>query len=195
MLAKGELNWLKGGIALALVAVLAILLVKPLGVSTQFIVTDTMIWSAVDDNIVQTEDRNGKTVYSSPNAYINKSGGSYAKSASNPINYSYVFVLAMFIGALLSSMFGGPKPSAEEKKVPDVFQRRFGYKPAMRFAFAFVGGFIALIGARLAGGCTSGHMISGVMQTSVSGYLFMVGVFVVAIPTAILVYGRKPANT
>lgn len=194
MLAKGELNWLKGGIALAAVAVLAIVLVKPLGVSTQFIVTDTIIWKSLDNEIVQTEEIDGQTQYSSPNAYINKSRGSYAKSASNPVNYSYIFVLAMFVGALLSSMFGGPKPSAEDKKVPEVFQRRFGYKPAMRFAFAFVGGFIALIGARLAGGCTSGHMISGVMQTSVSGYVFMLGVFAVGVPTAILLYGWKPAD-
>ena len=194
MLEKGELNWLKGGIALASVTILAILLVKPLGVSTQFVVTDTIIWKAFDDNIVHTEEVDGQLKYSSPNAYINKSKGSYAKSASNPVNYSYIFVLSMVIGAMLSSMFGGPKPSSEDKKVPRVFATRFGYQPYMRFAFAFLGGFIALIGARLAGGCTSGHMISGIMQTSVSGYLFMVGAFMIAIPATILIYGWKPSK-
>jgi hypothetical protein len=55
---------------------------------------------------------------------------------------------------------------------------------------AFIGGFLVLYGARLAGGCTSGHMMSGMMQTSVSGYLFAVGAFAAAIPAAILMYGR-----
>jgi len=45
-----------------------------------------------------------------------------------------------------------------------------------------------LIGARLAGGCTSGHMMSGMMQTSLSGYLFALGTFAVAVPVAILMY-------
>lgn len=33
---KGEWNWLKGGLAMAAVAIAAFLLVKPIGVSTQF---------------------------------------------------------------------------------------------------------------------------------------------------------------
>ena len=59
------------------------------------------------------------------------------------------------------------------------------------FAAAFSGGVLLLFGARLAGGCTSGHMMSGMMQTSLSGYLFALGAFAVAIPTAILVFGRR----
>jgi len=34
-------------------------------------------------------------------------------------------------------------------------------------------------------------MMSGMMQTSVSGYLFAVGAFAAAIPIALLIYGRK----
>lgn len=47
-----------------------------------------------------------------------------------------------------------------------------------------------LFGARLAGGCTSGHMMSGIMQTSLSGYLFALGAFAVAIPVAIIMYKK-----
>ena len=39
----------------------------------------------------------------------------------------------------------------------------------------------------MADGCTSGHMMSGMMQGSVSGYIFAGAVFAVAIPTALLV--------
>lgn len=50
----------------------------------------------------------------------------------------------------------------------------------------FLGGFLLLFGARFAGGCTSGHIMSGMMQSSVSGYVFAGVVFAVAIPTAII---------
>lgn len=191
MLPAGEYGWLKGGIALAFIASLAIIVIKPLGVSTQFVVTDTMIWSVFDKDLIQETEVDGKIRYSSDNSYINKSKGSYAKSAKNPINYGYIFVLSMIVGALLSSMFGGPKASAEDKRVPAAFQKRYGYKPAKRYVFAFIGGALALYGARLAGGCTSGHMVSGMLQTSISGYLFALAVFMVAIPTAIVLYGVK----
>lgn len=191
MIRPGEFSWLKGGLALALVAAIATILVKPIGVSTQFVVTDTILWKTVDNNIVQVIDKDGKKHYSSPNGYINKARGSYAHSASNPINYSYVFVLSMMIGAMLSSVFGGPKPTAKEKQVPEAFERRYGFNPKKRYLFAFIGGIFTLFGARMAGGCTSGHMISGMLQTAVSGYVFAFGVFLVAIPTALLVYGIK----
>ena len=51
------------------------------------------------------------------------------------------------------------------------------------YVLPFIGGILLLYGARMAGGCTSGHM----MQGSVSGYAFAASVFVVAIPTALIV--------
>jgi len=54
-----------------------------------------------------------------------------------------------------------------------------------------LGGFIVLYGARLAGGCTSGHMMSGMMQTAVSGYLFAAGAFAAAVPVALMMYRKE----
>ena len=51
---------------------------------------------------------------------------------------------------------------------------------------SFIGGFLVILGARFAGGCTSGHAISGGIQLAASGYLFMLGVFALGIPTAFL---------
>ncbi|WP_422158141.1 YeeE/YedE thiosulfate transporter family protein [Lentibacter algarum] len=48
-----------------------------------------------------------------------------------------------------------------------------------------------LPGARLAGGCTSGHMMSGMMQTAVSGYLFAAGAFAAAVPVALMMYRKE----
>lgn len=59
-----------------------------------------------------------------------------------------------------------------------------------RYLVAFIGGFLVLYGARLAGGCTSGHMMSGMMQTAVSGYIFAAGAFAAAVPVAILMYKK-----
>jgi uncharacterized membrane protein YedE/YeeE len=55
----------------------------------------------------------------------------------------------------------------------------------------FFAGILVLFGARLAGGCTSGHMMSGMMQTSLSGYLFALGAFAAAVPAAVLLYKRN----
>jgi uncharacterized membrane protein YedE/YeeE len=53
-----------------------------------------------------------------------------------------------------------------------------------RYRDAFLGGFLIIFGARIAGGCTSGHIISGITQLSVSGMIFAAGVFASGIFTA-----------
>ncbi len=187
---EGQLNWFKGGILLAIAFSLAVWVVKPIGVSTQFVIADGIILSLFTDDLIK-EDPHTKTGYSSTNAYLNKSGGKYAKNAANPLNYSLIFVFAIILGAFISNKLKGPRPSNEDKTAPKVFRTRFPNNPTARYLIAFAGGFLVLFGARLAGGCTSGHMMSGMMQTALSGYLFTVGAFAVAIPAAILIYGRK----
>ncbi|MBU3259938.1 YeeE/YedE family protein [Roseovarius sp. PS-C2] len=180
------LNWKAGGVVLGLVFFLAVLLVKPIGVSTQFVILDAIVTDAVSPEfITQTDDG-----YTSTNAYMAKSGGKYAGNAANPLNYSFVFVLAMALGAFLSAMARGGVP-AEERKLPAIWYANYGDTPAKRYAVAFLGGFIVLYGARLAGGCTSGHMMSGMMQTAVSGYIFAAGAFAAAVPVAIMMYKRE----
>lgn len=190
---KGILPWHWAGALLALSFLAAILLVKPIGVSTQFVTADAIVWDLVDPSVV-TEDAEAKSGYSSPNAYLNKSGGKYAENVANPLNYSFVFVLAMMGGTLLSALLKGDKPSSSvERNMPDVWKTRFGDTPLRRYVACFGAGFIVLFGARLAGGCTSGHMMSGMMQTALSGYIFAAGAFITAIPFAILLF-RTNAN-
>ncbi|MEN8211853.1 MAG: YeeE/YedE thiosulfate transporter family protein [Thermodesulfobacteriota bacterium] len=185
-----QLNWFKGGLLLGASFLLAVAFVKPIGVSTQFVIADGIVWNLFSDTVVQ-KDPESKTGYSSPNAYLNKSGGKYAKNVANPVNYSFVFVIAMVVGAFLSSRLGGPNPTVPDRSAPEVWRQRFGESPFLRYVTVFFGGVIVLFGARLAGGCTSGHMMSGMMQTSLSGYLFAIGTFAAAVPAAILVYKRK----
>ncbi|MBT2130727.1 YeeE/YedE thiosulfate transporter family protein [Aliiroseovarius lamellibrachiae] len=179
------LNWKLGGLALGAVFFLAVLLVKPIGVSTQFVILDGIIGDAVSTELVTKTDDG----YTSTNAYLAKSSGKYAKSVANPLNYSFVFVVAMMLGAFASMKARGGNGS-DENRLPAIHYANFGDTPVKRYAIAFVGGFIVLYGARLAGGCTSGHMMSGMMQTALSGYIFAVGAFAAAIPVAMMMYRK-----
>jgi len=187
---NGVLKWYWGGALLALAFFTAVLLVKPIGVSTQFVIADGIVWDIIQPDVV-IEDETAKSGYASTNAYLNKSGGKYAANIANPLNYSFVFVLAMMLGAFLSGLLKGDKPQTPiEKTMPDVWYSRFGGSKIKRYIAVFIAGFIVLFGARLAGGCTSGHMMSGMMQTALSGYLFAIGAFATAIPLAVILFKR-----
>ncbi len=183
-------NWFSSGLALGTMFLLAIFFVKPIGVSTPFVSLDGIVWDATSSELV-TKDTETKSGYSSSNAYLNKSGGKYAKNVANPWNYSLVFVIAMIFGGFVASRLQFSRAEKAELVAPRVWRERFGDSAFLRYLFAFLGGILVLVGARLAGGCTSGHMMSGMMQTSISGYLFASGAFAVAIPAAILIYKKR----
>lgn len=183
------LSWRTGGILLGVVFFAAVLLVKPIGVSTQFVIFDGILWNAADSSVV-TESAQTKSGYTSTNAYLAKSEGKYAKAVANPLNYSFVFVVAMMVGAMISAILrGGNGPG--EAAMPAVWRVNFGDSSVQRFAAVFLAGFIVLYGARLAGGCTSGHMMSGIMQTAISGYIFALGAFLAGIPTALYLFRKE----
>lgn len=179
------LSWLKGGLVLGAVFFVAVALITPIGVSTQFVVFDGILWDAVSDSAVVAAPE-AKSGFKSPNAYLDK----YAKSVAKPLNYGFVFVLAVMAGAGLSALLRGGVPAAE-RTMPQIWRANYGDEPWKRYAASFLAGLLVLYGARLAGGCTSGHMMSGIMQTSVSGYLFALGAFAVGIPLAILLFKKE----
>lgn len=182
------LNWKAGGLLLGLVFFAAVLLVKPIGVSTQFVIFDGILWDAFDQSVV-VSDETSKSGYSSPNAYLNKSGGKYAKSVAKPLNYGFVFVFAVMLGAFISAILRGGV-SQDARVMPQVWRANYGNSSWKRYAAVFASGFLVLFGARLAGGCTSGHMMSGMMQTALSGYVFSAGAFLAAIPTALYLFQK-----
>ena len=184
-------GWLKSGLILGAVFLIAVALVKPIGVSTQYVIADCFIFCKLKPELAQESiGADGNKTYSSTNAYLNKNNGKYAKSSLNISNYGFVFVIAMFVGGFVSSKLGGPKVQKREAWIPQVWRENLGSSWSKRMAGAFASGFFILFGARLAGGCTSGHMMSGMMQTSLSGYIFAAGVFAVAVPVAIIVFKK-----
>lgn len=190
-------NWIKGAVVLGFSFFIAILLVKPIGVSTQFSVLSGIVHSTVDSDVI-VEDSSRETGYRSSNAYYDKSEGKLAKAIKNPLNYDFIFVLSIPVGGYLGYLLFRRKKKAEEEDDDDeeelcsLDDNKKGF--IRKYALSFIGGFLLLFGARMADGCTSGHMMSGMMQGSISGYVFAISVFATAIPTAIIVKKIKKAN-
>ena len=65
------------------------------------------------------------------------------------VDWQWIFVVGIFIGSLIASPTSG---SFRWKALPDMWERRFGPSRLKRGAVAFLGGVIAMFGARLAGG-------------------------------------------
>lgn len=104
------------------------------------------------------------------------------------IDWQFMLVLGIFLGALISS---AADKSFKLEAVPSTWEKRLGPSVGKRAAGAFVGGVIAMMGARMADGCPSGHGLSGMMQLSVSGFVALGLFFGVGVLVAHFVYGRK----
>lgn len=186
-------NWIMKALVLGTVFFLAALIVKPVGVSTQFSVLSGIVHSTIDPDVI-SEDNSRESGYRSSNAYYDKSEGKLAKDIKNPLNYDFIFVLAIPVGAYIAYMVTKKRnkkeldDTLELHEIPEIPELpKQKQNIAKLYLPSFIGGFLLLYGARMADGCTSGHMMSGIMQGSVSGYIFAAAVFAVAIPTAIII--------
>jgi len=65
------------------------------------------------------------------------------------IDWQWMFVIGVLIGSLIASTTSG---AFRWQAVPDMWKARFGPSPTKRGIVAFIGGAIAMFGARLAGG-------------------------------------------
>lgn len=111
-----------------------------------------------------------------------------AKNKSPKIEWEWMLVVGVFLGALTSSKLSGDRQTGTH--VPDLWRWRFGDSPALRYGVAFAAGAVMMIGARFAQGCTSGHGISGILQLALASWVFAPLAFAVAIGTAFLIYGK-----
>lgn len=102
-------------------------------------------------------------------------------------DYGSLFLIGTMLGAFLSAFASG---SFRIEKVPKVWSQGFGHSTTARFVAAFVGGIIVMYGARMAGGCTSGHGISGALQLALSSWIFLAVMFIAGIATASLLFRK-----
>jgi len=104
------------------------------------------------------------------------------------VDWQFMLVIGIVLGAFLSSI---TDKSFRFESVPPIWKERFGSSIGKRATGAFVGGIIAMVGARLADGCPSGHGLSGMMQLSISSFVALVMFFGIGVLVAGIVYGRR----
>lgn len=102
------------------------------------------------------------------------------------IDWQWMFVTGVLIGSFLAAISSG---SFRVQTVPDMWRQRFGESTLKRGIVAFIGGTVAMFGARLADGCPSGHGLSGSIQLAVSGFVALACFFIGGIVVTRLLYG------
>jgi len=113
---------------------------------------------------------------------------SYWAQTVPSLSYGSLFLLGVMLGAFAASV---RSRQFHVEAVPAAWRRRFGPSPMRRFAAAFIGGAVEMFGARLAGGCASGHGISGTLQLALSSWVFTILMFGTAVVFGSYLFGES----
>lgn len=160
--------WVLYGILFGLLGAASIIVWGPIGVSGTYPRFIGAVLQLVDPS------------YAESNPYLQRMG-----SLLKPETF---IVVGLLIGGFLGARLGREKaPKCEMAHPGETTVRK-------RYRDAFIGGFLIILGARIAGGCTSGHIISGITQLSVSGFIFAIGVFASGIVSAKMLSGQRAAG-
>ena len=157
--------WVFYGILFGFLGAASIVLFGPIGVSGTYPRFVGALFRVFDPS------------YAEANPYLVKMG-----SLLKPESF---LVVGLLIGGFLGARANRDKAPACEMIHPRETSTRNRYQDA------FIGGFLIVFGARIAGGCTSGHIISGITQLSISGFIFAAGVFATGITTAKLMHAHR----
>ncbi|WP_417319752.1 YeeE/YedE thiosulfate transporter family protein [Emcibacter sp.] len=158
------------GIVIGLLQIPAFMLINAaLGASSSYMTVSGYFASLVDPAVVQMD-------------YFSK----YIDGGAKDL-WQLALVIGIALGAFLSSRLSG----ARRQPISPIWARALGTtSPGVRYGVAFIGGFLMLFGARLAGGCTSGHGLSGTAQLAVSSTLAVAAMFAGGIITAFILLRR-----
>lgn len=150
-------HWAVLGVLFGLLAAASIALFGPIGVSGTY------------PRALGAVLRQAAPEYAAANPYLVKMG--------TVVTPETMLVIGLLIGGFAMSRFGPKAAPVSRVHARETTDRS-------RYVDAFVGGFLILFGARLAGGCTSGHIISGMTQLAVSSTVFAAAVFAGGMGTA-----------
>jgi uncharacterized membrane protein YedE/YeeE len=109
----------------------------------------------------------------------------YYRQFAPEIDWEWMLVLGIVLGAFISAWLSG---EFRLEWVPSLWAATFGSDHLPRLMTAFCGGVIMGFGARWAGGCTSGHGISGTLQLAVSSWLATAAFFTGGALAAFIIY-------
>ncbi len=170
---------------LGIILFLTVFLVKPIGISTEFSVVGGIVHTMIEPRIIW-EDNTREYGYSSSNEYYDKDEGYLASIIKHPGDYDLLFILAMplggYIAYVIKRYIEGRQKRTEFRKVNEKKASKYG-----GLIINLISGFLLLYGARMAGGCITQLIFNGIMEGSVSGYIFAASVLVTAIPIALIV--------
>lgn len=110
----------------------------------------------------------------------------YFKENPPKVNWEFAFVTAAIFGSAVAALLGGEFAFSG---LPKMWIDEYGADSWPRYiAVSFAGGVLMAFGARMAGGCTSGHGISGTSQLSVSSWISVACFFVGGVVAIQLLY-------
>ena len=158
-------KWIYSGIALAVLNSIVFLTAttnRPIGASTSFpYIADLLTGTTQNDYFTKIE---------------------------NPGNWELIFLAGAFLAALIISLI---KKEFKITLIHSNWEKFKGTSVIKRILWSFIGGFLLIIGARMAGGCTSGHILSGGMQLAISSLLFAIFTFTGLLITAKFFYKQS----
>jgi len=139
---------------------------KPLGASTAYARLSGMIGSLVAPRHIKTLP--------------------YFQEKKPEVDWGVMLLFGITAGAFLAAWQGGELTG---EWLPPIWTARFGEGTDMlRTIVAIAGGIFMAFGARIAGGCTSGHGISGTLQLSVGSWIAVFCFFLGGMVTARLLF-------
>ena len=157
-----DLKWMYSGIALALLNVIVfsnLMTNRPIGASTAFPYLSDLIAGISNNN--------------------------YFTKIQKPGHWEVIFLGGAFLAGLVISFVKKEFKFTLMHSNWILFKGKTAWK---RIMWSFIGGFLLIFGARMAGGCTSGHILSGGMQLAFSSLTFAVFVFAGLLLTGKLFY-------
>lgn len=110
---------------------------------------------------------------------------SFYQKINLSFDWSLMLLAGIVIGAFISAYLSGQLHFAW---VPSFWAQTIGTSPVIRWAGAVLGGILVGFGGLWAGGCTSGHGISGTLQLAVSSWIAMMMFFAGGVATAFFMY-------
>ncbi len=120
---------------------------------------------------------------------LNPEKYSYLKHIEAPGSWEGIMLLGALFGGFITSVF--ITKSFRFSLIPTGWKTYKNNSVASRLLWSFFAGFIMIIGARLAGGCTSGHFMSGMSQMAISAMIFGGVVMMALVVTGRLFYNLK----
>ena len=109
----------------------------------------------------------------------------YFKENPPRVGWEFVFVVSIIVGGAIAALTGG---EFANEWLPPMWVARFGDSIALRVVIAFGGDILMAFGARLAGGCTSGHGISETLQLNLASWIAVICFFIGGITVAMTLF-------